>query len=178
MPEIEIRPVEVEDFSALGNFEGSYQTTRVWQMERSLRDGELVTKFREMRLPRPALIAYPYSGETLISRAKGFDGILVGRVEDRIVGYVAFRKIQPSSTAWVSEMVVDEPMRNKSVATALLLAVQDWSVRLGLRRVCLEMQSKNYPGICLAGKLGYEFSGYLDQYYPNQDIALIFGTKA
>ena len=40
-----------------------------------------------------------------------------------------------------------------------------------------EMQSKNYPGISMANKLGYEFCGYSDRYYTNQDIALFFAKR-
>jgi hypothetical protein len=39
------------------------------------------------------------------------------------------------------------------------------------------MQSKNYPAMMLAQKHGYEFCGYNDRYYPNQDIALVFGRS-
>jgi ribosomal protein S18 acetylase RimI-like enzyme len=38
----------------------------------------------------------------------------------------------------------------------------------------LEMQSKNIPAVHLAMRLGYEFCGYNDHYYSNQDIALFF----
>jgi RimJ/RimL family protein N-acetyltransferase len=174
MPEVEIRPAVVDELQLLGRLERSIQTTRVWQMDRSFRDSELQINFREMRLPRPAPITYPYPGDELLSRVKAYDGILVASVDNALVGYASLGKNITSSTAWVTELVVDEPMRRKSIATALLLAVQDWSSQLGLRRICLEMQSRNYPAICLASKLGYEFSGYNDQYYPNQDIALFF----
>jgi RimJ/RimL family protein N-acetyltransferase len=36
------------------------------------------------------------------------------------------------------------------------------------------MQSKNYPAIALARKLGFSYSGYSDRYYADQDIALFF----
>lgn len=177
MPEVEIRPAATDDIKKLVGFDRSVQTTRVWQMDRLHRDAEKQIGFREMRLPRPAPITYPYPGEELPNRIKGYDGMLVASVDGQLVGYVSLRKVPSANTAWVTELVVDEPMRRKSVATALLLAVQDWSAHLGLRKVCLEMQSKNYPGISLATKMGYEFSGYLDQYYPNQDIALFFVVK-
>jgi hypothetical protein len=38
----------------------------------------------------------------------------------------------------------------------------------------LEMQSKNYPAIQLAQKLGFDFCGYNDNYFDNQDIAILF----
>ena len=44
-----------------------------------------------------------------------------------------------------------------------------------MRRLILEMQSKNQAYIRLAQKFGYEFCGYNDQYYLTQDVALFFG---
>ena len=46
-----------------------------------------------------------------------------------------------------------------------------------MNQLFLEMQSKNYPAICLARKNGFAFSGYSDRYYSDQDIVLFF-TKA
>jgi ribosomal protein S18 acetylase RimI-like enzyme len=60
------------------------------------------------------------------------------------------------------------------VASALLAEAQDWAAERSHRRLILEMQSKNYPGIRLAQKFGYEFCGYNDHYYLNQDVALFF----
>jgi RimJ/RimL family protein N-acetyltransferase len=61
------------------------------------------------------------------------------------------------------------------VASALLMAAQDWAVERSVRRLVLEMQSKNQAYIRLAQKFGYEFCGYNDQYYLTQDVALFFG---
>ncbi len=57
---------------------------------------------------------------------------------------------------------------------ALVLAAQDWASQRNLLRMIIEMQSKNFPGIHLAMKMGYEFCGYNDQYYASRDIALFF----
>jgi ribosomal protein S18 acetylase RimI-like enzyme len=64
--------------------------------------------------------------------------------------------------------------RRQGVASALLGAAQDWASARSHRRLILEMQSKNVPGIRLAQKFGYEFCGYNDHYYLNQDVALFF----
>ena len=58
-----------------------------------------------------------------------------------------------------------------------LRAAQTWASERDSNQLMLEMQSKNYPAICLANKLGYEFCGYSDRYYPNQDIALFFARR-
>jgi ribosomal protein S18 acetylase RimI-like enzyme len=64
--------------------------------------------------------------------------------------------------------------RRKGVGSTLLAAAQDWAANRSHRRMILEMQSKNLPAVRLAQKFGYEFSGYNDHYYINQDVALFF----
>jgi ribosomal protein S18 acetylase RimI-like enzyme len=71
-------------------------------------------------------------------------------------------------------MVVRPDTRRKGIASGLVLAAQEWAAERRCRRILLEMQSKNFPAICLAIKLGYEFCGYQDQYFANQDTALFF----
>ena len=73
--------------------------------------------------------------------------------------------------------VVCEPLlphRRQGVATGLLGVARRWCLEQGVARMVLEMQSKNFPCICLARKLGFVLSGYHDRYYPDQDIALFF----
>ena len=60
------------------------------------------------------------------------------------------------------------------MGTRLVLAAQSWAREKGFQRLVLEMQSKNYPAIKLAQKMAFEYSGYNDRYYANQDIALFF----
>jgi hypothetical protein len=38
----------------------------------------------------------------------------------------------------------------------------------------LEMQSRNYPAIQMAKRMGFEFCGFQDLYYANRDLALFF----
>jgi hypothetical protein len=37
------------------------------------------------------------------------------------------------------------------------------------------VQSKKYPAICFLEKNGFDFCGYNERFYRNQDIALYFG---
>ena len=78
-------------------------------------------------------------------------------------------------TAWITDLVVSPRYRRQEIATLLLQSVQTWAVQRKNRRVLLEMSSKNNPAIRLAQKLGFEFCGYNDAYYEQQDIALFFG---
>jgi ribosomal protein S18 acetylase RimI-like enzyme len=78
-------------------------------------------------------------------------------------------------TAWITDLVVSPRYRRQAIATLLLQSVQTWAVQRKNRRVLLEMSSKNNPAIRLAQKLGFEFCGYNDAYYEQQDITLFFG---
>ncbi|MCU0368532.1 MAG: GNAT family N-acetyltransferase [Cyclobacteriaceae bacterium] len=77
-------------------------------------------------------------------------------------------------SAVIRDLVVDNPIRRQGVGTAMVLAAQNWAIQRGNRRLTLEIPPKSYPAIKLAFKLGFEFSGYNDSYYPNKDIALFF----
>jgi len=74
----------------------------------------------------------------------------------------------------LKDIVVNFPIRRQGIGTALVYAAQNWSIQRSNRRITMEIPSKNYPAIKLAMKLGFDFSGYNDSYYPNKDIALFF----
>ena len=174
MPEIGIRPTISTDLSELTSLEHSYQSTYVWQMERNVEDGQILVSFREVRLPRKVRVEYPRSPELIHLEWSQRLEMLTATLQEIPVGYIRLEDHFSPSTAWVTDLVVRENMRRQGIATALLLAAQQWSVQRNLRRMVISMQSKNYPAIRLALKLGYEFCGYNDHFYANRDIALFF----
>jgi ribosomal protein S18 acetylase RimI-like enzyme len=174
MPEIEIRPAEITDFNSLVQIDHSYQTPYVWQMDRFIEKGAINLHFRETRLPRPVRVDYPNPSDKLVSDFSQKGGVLVAVLEGIQVGYVQIKENTSTSTAWVHNLAVVEELRRKGIGSALIMAGQNWAGQRNLRRMVIEMQSKNYPAIQLANKLGYEFSGYNDHYYENRDIALFF----
>jgi len=174
MPEIEIRPATLIDMNPLIRMDHSYQTAYVWQMDRFIEKGIINIFFRETRLPRPVRVEYPNSPDKIASDFSQKGGLLAAVMSEVPVGYVQIRENQSTSTAWVNNLAVVEELRRKGIGSALMLAGQNWASQRNLRRMVLEMQSKNYPAIQLANKLGYEFSGYNDHYYENRDIALFF----
>ena len=174
MPEIEIRPVEIADLNPLLLMDHSYQTAYVWQMDRFSEKGQISIYFREVRLPRPVRIDYPNPPEKVAAEFVMTQGLLVAILEGSPVGYIHIKENQNTSTAWVTNLMVREDLRHKGIGSAMVISGQNWASQHNLRRMVLEMQSKNYPAIQLANKLGYEFSGYNDHYYENRDIALFF----
>jgi ribosomal protein S18 acetylase RimI-like enzyme len=174
MPEIEIRPAQIADLNTLLALDHSYHTSYVWQMDRSSEQGQIGIYFREVRLPRPVRIDYPNPPDKIAAEFGSAPGWLVAILERVPVGYIQLKENRNTSTAWVTNMMVKEDLRHKGIGTAMILSGQNWASQRNLRRMVIEMQSKNYPAIQLANKLGYEFSGYNDHYYENRDIALFF----
>ena len=174
MPEIEIRAAVFIDLPVLATLDHSVETGYVWQMDRLIDNGHVMVNFRELRLPRKVRVEYPNPGIWENPGILDQPGLLVAEMKGQSVGYVHVKSTQLPSTAWVKDLAVREDVRRKGIGTALVLAAQEWALKHSLRRMVLEMQSKNFPSIQMALKLGYEFSGYNDHYYANQDIALFF----
>jgi GNAT superfamily N-acetyltransferase len=173
MPEVEIRPAVVSDLPLLSNLEHHYQTNKVWQMERAIADGQIRINFREITLPRNIRVEYPHQ-PNLVHGNNNYAVLLEAVLNNSPVGYITIYEQLASNAAWIRDLVVRERNRRQGIATALIFAGQDWAARKHLKRLVIEMQSKNYPGIQMAKKLGFEFCGYNDYYFENQDIAILF----
>jgi ribosomal protein S18 acetylase RimI-like enzyme len=174
MPAIEVRPVSLQDLAMLINIDHNSMTTHVWQMDRSMGDAQLLVNFREIRLPRPVRIEYPhvpdFGKEDWISHGV----VLAALIKDVAVGYIRLEEHSYAKTMWITDLAVREDLRRKGIASGMVISAQELAVQRGMRRLILEMQSKNYPAIKMAQKLGYEFCGYNDQFYTTQDIAIFF----
>ncbi|MCX7681456.1 MAG: GNAT family N-acetyltransferase [Anaerolineae bacterium] len=174
-----IRPAESRDLEACAALDHSYTTDRVWQME--AREGEgnsiLMVTFREARLPREVRVEYPLRGEELRRSWQQCDALLVAEEGRRICGYVAVTAQAGPCIAWVNELVVDRPLRRQGIGTRLLEAASWWGFSQGMRRLLIEVQTKNYPAIRFCKSRGLTLCGYVDHYWPAQDIALFFGMS-
>jgi ribosomal protein S18 acetylase RimI-like enzyme len=174
MPEVEIRPALSTEIVDLTQLNHDASTDYVWQMNRVIHESEVTIQFREIRLPRSVRVELPYSPAMLVDEWKDRSGLLVARMHGELVGYIGIDDLKNPSAAWISELAVAKAHRRKGIGTALLLAAQNWAASRRMRSVLFEVQSKNYPGIRLALRLGFEFCGYNDHYYRTQDIALFF----
>ena len=175
MSSFEIRPAISNDFPRLMAMDHSCMSDYVWQLEVRNESQQVSVNFREVRLPRTVSVAYPRDSYTLADEWKKRDVILTALHNGDPVGYVCASEEHVSAIVWVTDLVVTPEMRRQGAASALLMATQAWALERSVRRIILEMQSKNHPYIRLVHKFGYEFCGYNDQHYPTQDVALFFG---
>lgn len=174
MPQIEIRPAQGADIPVLIDIDHDYQSSFVWQMDVQSDEDQLIVNFREVRLPRPVKVPYPRCPETMLEDWVRRPAVLVAVLAGEPVGYISLAEGMAPSTTWVTDLVVAPVVRRQGIASSLVMAAHDWATPRKSRRMILEMQSKNLPAIRMAQKLGYEFCGYNDHYYTNQDIAIFF----
>jgi len=175
MPSFEIRPTTANDLPRLMAMDHSSLSDYVWQLEIHREPNQITASFREVRLPRSVVVKYPRNPSSLADAWTRHDAILVTVQEQNPVGYICLTEEHASAITWVTDIAVAADWRRKGAGSALLMAGQAWALEKGAHRLILEMQSKNQGGVRLAQKLGYEFCGYNDQYYPTQDVALFFG---
>jgi RimJ/RimL family protein N-acetyltransferase len=171
----EIRPASASDISRLVALDHSCLSDYVWQLELRREAGQAIANFREVRLPRSIKVNYPRNPASLADEWMRREVVLVALHDGIPIGYICATADHASAVAWVTDLVVSTEQRRKGAASALITAIQDWAQEGSMRRLILEMQSKNQAYIRLAQKFGYEFCGYNDQYYLTQDVALFFG---
>lgn len=174
MPDIQLRPTVATDLSHLMGFDHSIHSESVWQLEFRRDAGQVMTTFREVRLPRSITVTYPHNPFALADDWLHKSMMFTAIIGENLVGYIGLLERGAESVAWVTDLVVDAAHRRQGVGKTLLAAGQDWAASRSHRRIILEMQSKNLPVIRLAQKFGFEFCGYNDHYYINQDVALFF----
>lgn len=174
MAEILVRQAVSPDIERLACFDHCVKTNYVWQMNQTRLDEQVSTTFFETRLPREMRLSYPRSPDMLEDRWKDYSSILVACIDKAPVGYISLNAFFLPGMIWIKDLVVDEIWRRKGVASTLYAAARDWGMSRQYSRMTLEISSKNYPAICFARKHGFDFTGFNDNYFFNNDIALFF----
>ena len=176
MPEIEIRQTEAADILSLIGLDHSSATDVVWQMEfhhdRELSQVDI--KFREVKLPRPVRFDYPRPVSMLRDDWQRFSGLLVATIAMKPAGYASMVLGETTKATWITDLVVDRPLRRQGIGSALLLSCMEYAINNDSRALVLEMQPRNGPAIALAEKMGLEFCGYNDGYYSANETAVFF----
>ena len=175
--EFNIRSMMTADLPELLNIDHSYHTGHVWQMELDTNESSVAVRFRDIKLPRSMKVDYPRDLDLFAESWTEKAVVLVAEVEDQVAGYLALTSIGVSGLAQVTDFAVLRRMRRYGIGTGLVRSAAAWLDQHSGGQLALEMQSKNYPAISLANKLGFEFCGYNDRYYRNQDIALFFAKR-
>jgi ribosomal protein S18 acetylase RimI-like enzyme len=169
-----IRPALSADLAACRDFDGTYTTDYVWQMESRAANGEISVCFRHVRLPRSMRVEYPRTAEALMADWRLRDGFLIAERDGYRLGYVSLSALAALRAAQVGDLMVRREHRRAGVGTALIAGAMSWARERDLKRIIVEVQTKNHPAISLLNKLGFTFCGFNDRHYLNQDIAISF----
>ncbi len=174
---MQIRQALAADMKEILTLDHDYETEHVWQMELEEEPAKLGARFRPSRLPRPMKVAYPQKVQWLTENWKKYAAFLVAHENKDLIAYLTISDQVHPKTAWVADWAVAAPRRRQGIGTQLLLSAQKWAVEKQFTKLSIEMQSKNMPAVRLLQKMGFEFSGYHDRYYENQDIALFYTKR-
>jgi GNAT superfamily N-acetyltransferase len=122
MAEVKIRTAVSPDFSLLSAFNHTVKTDMIWQMDRVAENGFEAANFREIRLPRPIQVDYPYSVDNLLDRSKTMAVVLLACMDEVPVGYIGLSTLQAGSTSWIRDLAVHERWQRRGFASVLLKA--------------------------------------------------------
>ena len=165
---------DLRDLTACLALDGSYETDHVWQVVQQDGEDEVVARFRTVSLPRTMRVPYPSWGEALLTHQERGNLIMVAAEAIEVRGYID-QECQPDQDiAWMHHLVVAPPYRRQGIGTALLMRAMQHARHQSLAHIMTVVQSKNYPAIRFLQRHGFEFCGYNERYYRNQDIALYF----
>lgn len=172
--DIQIRKAISSDIPKLLKMDHGSSTSHVWQLSINKQVGEITATFREVRLPRPMQISYPRDPERLPDEWTRYAALLLAERDETPMGYLVLNRAMAEQSGWITDLVVDLRFRRQGVGSRLLRAALLGARERDFQRLFVEMQSKNYPAIALAQQSGFQYAGYSDVYYRDQDIALFF----
>lgn len=96
-----------------------------------------------------------------------------GDEADIVVGYIGMYLSPPEGE--ISNVAVAETFRGGGIGGALMAAMQEQAVRLGIEQIFLEVRCSNTPAIRLYEKAGFEEIGVRRNFYdlPREDAKLM-----
>lgn len=169
-----VRAATLADLNACLSLDHSTETDHVWQMKVQEGESQVDVAFLTVRLPRRMPVAYPRNLEQLVQDWQRSEGFLAAEVDGEVVGYLDIVANPWQPVGQVVNMAVERAHRRKGVGAALMRHGRQWAREQGLHVLQAEATTKNYPALAFYRKLGFQFCGFNDHYYQNQDIALFF----
>lgn len=169
-----VRAAALSDLNACLALDHDFVTDHVWQMMVREDESKVGVTFQTVRLPRRMRATYPRDLEQLVADWQRGEGFLVAEVDGEVRGYVDVLAQPWQQMGWVTNLAVDRGYRRRGIGQALMRHARQWTWEQGLQMILVEATTKNYPALCFYQKLGFQFCGFNDHYYVNQDIALFF----
>lgn len=174
---VTIRRATIADIEQCAKLEGSYLTDHVWQMEETVTAEGISVVFRRVRIPRYMEVAYPRRTDDLKRDLLRNECFLVADEPGLILGYLDMTVQRWQARGWIEHLVVQPSHRRQGIATHLLEAARQWARHNNLVAIVAVVQTKNDPAMRLLTKLGYAFAGFVDHYFNNGDVGLLYSLQ-
>jgi ribosomal protein S18 acetylase RimI-like enzyme len=169
-----VRLATMADLNACLSLNHEGTTNHVWQMKVQSDKSQVGVTFFTVRLPRQMRVTYPRNPEQLVEDWQRGEGFFVAEVDGEVRGYIDLLAQPWQQRGWVANLAVDQGYRRRGIGSELMRHARQWAWEQGLHMILVEATTKNYPALGFYQKLGFQFCGFNDRYYANQDIALFF----
>lgn len=174
-----IRASDLADINNILTLDAGYSTEFVWQLAAKETTGEMSAALKLAPLPRLMKIAPMLDGDALrrvISRCD-FVWVMQGDAPREILGYLGMAAVPWQNAGWISCLAVAPSHRRQGIATRLLGAARARAKAENMASVVMDVHTKNYPATRLCQRAGFKLAGYLDNFYPTRDIALLYVNR-
>ena len=177
--QLTFRDAVEEDLPYCLALDASFQTEYVWQMTVQDSGDEIQINCRRQRLPRQLEARHPVDEQQLQSALWRESCFVV--IEDKrsqhLLGYVTMRVDASGRVAYLQDLVIDSLYRRRSLGSRLVHVAKVWASEFRLRQIIFEIPMTNYPAIRFARSQGFDFCGFNDHHFANQEIALFFSLS-
>jgi GNAT superfamily N-acetyltransferase len=169
-----VRPATFADLDRCEKLDGSSSTGHIWHIEETVNSDAIAVTFRRTRIPRYMELPYPRSVGPLFEHWKRRECFLVAQDAGSVAGFLDMTVNREQWQGWIEHLMVHRPFRRQGVAGLLLEGAERWARGSELRAINVVVQTKNDPAIRLLVERGYAFRGYVDQYFDNGDLGLVY----
>ena len=174
---MQIRPATLKDIDLVVAMDHSYTTDKVWQLSVSEGTLERLAQLRVSPLPRSVKMPFPLAPEALRRVVHRCDYVWVAHESTGVLAYLGMMLMPGQNAGWVCSACVAPALRRTGLARQLMAMAINQARSMRLHSVMADLQTKNVPAARFCEAMGFKFSGYADNYYATQDIALFYSYR-
>ena len=174
---MQIRPATLKDIDLVVAMDHCYTTDSVWQLNVSDLPTERVAQLRISPLPRAIKMNFPLASDAIRRVVHRCDDLWVATEGTGISAYLGMMLMPGQNAGWVGCACVTPSLRRTGLARQLMGMAMNQARSLRLNCIMADLQTKNVPAARFCEAMGFKYSGYADNYYATQDIALFYSYR-
>ncbi len=173
---MQIRDGNIKDPDLVSALDHAFMTDQVWQLNVREDGPERTANLRLSPLPRMVRMNLALDTAALRRVVHRSDFLYVAHEPGQapLLGYIGMQLAPGQNAVWLSAACVVNNHRRKGIGRQLLAHALAKASALKLSMMMADVQTKNVPATRWLEANGFKFSGYADNYYATQDIALFY----